>query len=66
MFTVAGSHSRTFSDFRFQTLALSLHPAGSEGGSTGGFGGDAVGGGAGGPPDKMGRNSSGMKLAQTS
>jgi len=36
------------------------------GGSDGGFGPDAVGGGAGGAPAKIGRNSGGMKLTQTS
>lgn len=36
-----------------------------DGGSVGGFSGDAVGG-AGGAPDKTGRNSGGMKPTQTS
>ena len=36
------------------------------GDSGGGVGPGTVGGGAGGAPDKMGRNSGGMKLIQTS
>jgi len=56
---------RTVESFPLSDVRLyhsSFHPDGSEGGSDGGYGTGAAGGG----PDKIGRNSGGMKLIQTS
>jgi hypothetical protein len=47
-------------------LTSGFHAAGDEGGSAGGFNDDVGGGGMGVSDDKIGKNSGGMKVAQTS
>jgi hypothetical protein len=56
----------SFLDSWISLLSGVFHTLGDDGGSGGGFGADAIEGGAGDAPDRIGKNSGGIKLAHTS
>ena len=56
----------SFLDSWISPLPGLFHTLGDDGGSGGGFGADAIEGGAGDATDRIGKNSGGIKLAHTS
>jgi hypothetical protein len=56
----------SFLDSWISPLPGLFHTLGDDGGSGGGFGADAIEGGAGDAPDRIGKNSGGITLAHTS